>query len=472
MATLLLAAAGSALGGAVGGSFAGIGAMALGKAAGAIVGQALDQRLLGAGSAPVETGRVERFRVMGSSEGAPLARVFGRNRVAGQMIWSSRFLESVHSESVGGKGGGGASVREYSYSVSLAIALCEGEVSRIGRIWADGQVIEQKGLTFRLHRGTEDQLPDPLIEAFEGVAPAYRGTAYVVIENLDLTPYGNRIPQFNFEVFRRPPAGLPGVPRPPALDVRGVALVPGCGEYALATEEVHFRRGKGDNVVLNVHNDRGVPDLVASLDQLSADLPNARSVSLVVSWFGDDLRCDRCTLRPAVEQAGEDGTPMRWVVSGQGRGGAREVSRLAGRPIFGGTPADESVLQAIARMKADGLSVMFYPFILMDIQAGNGLSDPWSGAADQPPVPWRGRITLAKAPGRAGLRRQDGGGGGGGGGLLRPGDGRRLSRVGRDRRVRGAGASGPIAGSCCTMRTSARGRAGWMRSASGRRCAA
>ena len=104
MATLLLAAAGSALGGAVGGSFAGIGAMALGKAAGAIVGSALDQRLLGLGSAPVETGRVERFRVMGSSEGAPLARVFGRNRVAGQMIWSSRFLESVHSETRGRQG--------------------------------------------------------------------------------------------------------------------------------------------------------------------------------------------------------------------------------------------------------------------------------------------------------------------------------------------------------------------------------
>jgi hypothetical protein len=172
MATLLLAAAGSALGGAVGGSVAGLSAMALGKAAGAIVGSALDQRLLGLGSAPVESGRVERFRVMGSSEGAPLARVFGRNRVAGQVIWSSRFLESVNSESVGGKGGGGATVREYSYSVSLAIALCEGELSRIGRIWADGQAIEQAGLTFRLHPGTEAQLPDPLIEAIEGAAPA------------------------------------------------------------------------------------------------------------------------------------------------------------------------------------------------------------------------------------------------------------------------------------------------------------
>ncbi len=385
----------------MGGSIAGLGSMVLGKAAGAVIGSAIDQRLLGQGSAPVETGRVERFRVMGSSEGAPIARAFGRNRVAGQVIWSSRFLESVNSERVGGKGGG-ASVRQYSYSVSIAIALCEGEVSRVGRIWADGQAIDQSGVTYRLHPGTEDQLADPLIAAIEVDAPAYRGTAYVVFENLDLTPYGNRIPQFNFEVFRLPSSGLPGVARAPALDVQGVALVPGSGEYVLATEPVTFRRGKGDNPVLNIHNDQGIPDLRASLAQLSAELPNARSVSLVVSWFGDDLRCSRCTLQPAVEQAQDDGDPMRWTVSGQGRETARVVSRVEGRPLFGGTPADASVLQAIAQMRESGLSVMFYPFILMDIVNGNGLADPWSEAVDQPPVPWRGRITLDRAPGRAG----------------------------------------------------------------------
>ena len=46
--------------------------------------------------------------------------------------------------------------------------------------------------------------------------PAYRGIAYVVIEDLDLTPYGNRVPQFNFEVFRPPAAGAAGR----AADVR------------------------------------------------------------------------------------------------------------------------------------------------------------------------------------------------------------------------------------------------------------
>lgn len=403
MATLVLAAAGSALGGAVGGSVAGLGALAIGKAAGAVLGSAIDQRILGGGSAPVETGRVDRFRVMGSSEGTALPRVFGRNRVAGQVIWSSRFLEHVSTEHVGGKGGG-ASVREYSYSISLGIALCEGVLSRIGRIWADGQPVDQSSLTIRLHPGTEDQEPDPLIEAIEGtgLAPAYRGTAYVVIENLDLTPYGSRIPQFNFEVFRRPPEGLSGVAHSPALDMRGVALVPGTGEYALATEPVYLRRGQADSAVTNVHNDWGVPDLLASTAQLTAELPAVESVSLVVSWFGDDLRCDRCQLMPAVEQRGEDGSPMPWVVGGQPRAEARAVSLVDGRPIFGGTPADRSVLQAIAHLRAQGLKVMFYPFILMDILAGNGLRDPWSGAASQPAVPWRGRITLARAPGTAG----------------------------------------------------------------------
>ncbi len=401
MATLLLSAAGTALGGALGGSVAGLGTMALGKAAGALLGTAIDQRILGAGSAPVETGKVERFRVMASSEGSALPRVFGRCRLAGQIIWSSRFLEAVQSQNVGGKGGGGTTVREFSYSVSLALALCEGEVARIGRIWADGQAVDQSGLVFRLHEGSDSQLPDPLIAAIEGEAPAFRGTAYVVFENLDLSPYGNRIPQFNFEVFRRVRA-LPGQPRPPALDVRGVALVPGTGEYALATEPVRFVRGRGESAIANVHNDRGVPDFVASLDQMAAELPSVESVSLVATWFGTDLRCDRCVIRPAVEQAVEDGDTMPWVVSGQQRGAAALVSRVDGRPVFGGTPADATVVQAIRRLREDGRAVMFYPFILMDIQGGNGLTDPWTGAANQPPVPWRGRITLADAPGRAG----------------------------------------------------------------------
>ncbi len=41
---------------------------------------------------------------------------------------------------------------------------------------------------------------------------------------------------------------------------------------------------------------------------------------------------------------------------------------------------------------------MLYPFLMMDIPAGNALPDPYSGAASQPRYPWRGRITCDPAP--------------------------------------------------------------------------
>ncbi|MFX9521792.1 hypothetical protein ABTO42_19705, partial [Acinetobacter baumannii] len=78
---------------------------------------------------------------------------------------------------------------DYAYSLSFAVALCEGAIDGIGRVWADGQPMDMAGVTMRLHRGTEDQTPDPLIEAVEGRAPAYRGTAYVVFEDLPLDAY-------------------------------------------------------------------------------------------------------------------------------------------------------------------------------------------------------------------------------------------------------------------------------------------
>ena len=67
------------MGGAVGGSLAGISASALGRAAGSIAGGLIDQQVFGRGSAAVETGRVESFRVQSAVEGAPVPKVYGRD---------------------------------------------------------------------------------------------------------------------------------------------------------------------------------------------------------------------------------------------------------------------------------------------------------------------------------------------------------------------------------------------------------
>ena len=71
-------------------------------------------------------------------------------------------------------------------------------------------------------------MPDPFIEAKEGAgqAPAYRGVAYVVFEDLALESFGNRLPQLSFEVIR--PSPDPG-----AMErlVRAVNLIPSPGEF-------------------------------------------------------------------------------------------------------------------------------------------------------------------------------------------------------------------------------------------------
>ena len=404
MATILLSAAGAAIGGGFGGSILGLSGAVIGRAIGATLGKVIDQRLMGPGSRAVETGHVDRFRLMGASEGAPVGRIWGRMRVPGQVIWASRFQETKTTQG-GGKGAPPKpKVTEYAYSVSLALALCEGEITRVGRIWADGIEVARDDVTMRVYRGGEAQQPDPKIVAVEGAGnvSAYRGIAYVVLEDLDLGRFGNRVPQFTFEVMR--PAQGDFIDEVPDLSrgVRGVALIPGTGEYALATTPVHYARGLGHNQSANINSPAGRPDLSVTLDNLVEELPGCQSVSVVVSWFGSDLRCSACTVRPKVEDKTVDGTPMAWRAGGIGRGAAMEVPRQDGRSVYGGTPADGAVIEAITTLKARGKAVMFYPFVLMDQLAGNGLADPWSGAADQPALPWRGRITLSAAPGRVG----------------------------------------------------------------------
>lgn len=419
MATILLSAAGAAIGGSIGGTVAGLSTAIIGRAVGATLGRVIDNRLMGqsvmgGGSEVVETGQIDRFRLTDTGEGAPVATVYGRMRVGGQVIWASDFLETrtttTSSQSTGGGKGSPkpakveTTTHSYSYSVSLAVAVGAGVIRDISRMWIDGEEVELYSLGMRVYRGSETQLPDPLMEAIEGTGrvPAYRGTAYVVIEDLPLEPYGNRVPQFSFEVVRQEQPDVPDYGEALARNIRGVALMPGTGEYALAKSQVNYTKGRGKSWAANANSKVGRTDLVASVRALRLEVPTCRATSLIVSWFGDDLRCGQCDIRPKVERKNIDGENMPWTVSGLTKSSAQEVRRRNGRPIYGGTPADASVIEAIRHLKKNRQDVMFYPFILMDQMQGNTLPDPWSDAGRQAHLPWRGRITLTKAPGQPG----------------------------------------------------------------------
>jgi hypothetical protein len=185
--------------------------------------------------------------------------------------------------------------------------------------------------------------------------------------------------------------------------VEGVALIPGTGEYSLATTPVNYGSDNEARWSANINSPSGKTDFVTSLEALDEELPELKAASLVVSWFGSDLRASACTVQPKVEDPDIEGEEMPWRLAGLGRGNAPVIELgTDGRPIYGGTPADEAVIEAIQVMNTAGKAVMFYPFILMDQLDGNALPDPYTGENGQPALPWRGRITLDVAPGVAG----------------------------------------------------------------------
>ena len=385
MATLLLAAAGSAIGAGFGGTILGLSGAVIGQAVGGFIGRAIDQSLL-APTQKVTGPRLDSVDVQTSQEGTPLPVVDGRGRVGGQVIWATRLEEVTTTTKQGGKGGGPkVSSTEYSYFANFAVSLMDctgGPVRHFGRIWADGKILDTSQLTIRFYHGTETQTPDPLMVAKDGAAPAYRGVAYVVFENMPVADYGRRIPNLSFEIW--------GQAGEMENLVRGVDLIPAATEFGYSPAVITVDGEGGNTSRANAVRDSRTSDWSAALDLLEGVLPQCDTVALVVSWFGTDLRAGVCEIEPRVEVRGKV-TSRAWSAGGLNRATANLVSQVEGKPAFGSSPDDRSVMDAIIDLKARGFRVVLYPFIMMDIPVGNTLPNR-SGGTGQPVYPWRGRI--------------------------------------------------------------------------------
>lgn len=224
MTTLATGLIGAAVGGV-------IGAPGLGFSLGAALGQSF----LGGKGQHTDThqagSRLSDLKVQSSQVGMMIPIVYGTYRIAGNIIWSTDILEqsntTTQTQHLGGGGKGGhhqdnvvtQTTTTYTYSVSFALGLCQGVILGIRRIWADGKLIYNTSSTataqtlissqlrakqLRFYKGTEDQLPDPLIEAYQGVGqvPGFRGLAYLVFEALPLAEFGNRLPNMTVEVVQ------------------------------------------------------------------------------------------------------------------------------------------------------------------------------------------------------------------------------------------------------------------------------
>jgi hypothetical protein len=205
MASVILKTAASAVGNAF---LPGIGGQLFGMV-GAGLGGVIDGQL-GLGSQATGP-RLDNLSVQDSRYGAGIPIIYGSARVAGNVIWSTNLIETQHNSSVGGKGGvtAGVSTTTYTYSVHVAVGICSGPIGGINTIWADSTVIYQQGVWssnlfdgVTIYTGAAGQSADGFMQSILGAGnvPAYQGLAYIVFDNLQLSSFGNRLPNLTFEI--------------------------------------------------------------------------------------------------------------------------------------------------------------------------------------------------------------------------------------------------------------------------------
>lgn len=151
--------------------------------------------------------RILSLQVQRSSQGLTLPVIYGRTRVAGNLIWYGDFTTIEHKTTTqqGGKGGGGVTQEDikYTYEAAVMLALCEGEINGVGRIWRDKEKFDSLAqLRLTLMRGGDEQpLWTHLAQAkHTDQALNYSGTAYLCSPNYELTKSA-QIYQHNFEVI-------------------------------------------------------------------------------------------------------------------------------------------------------------------------------------------------------------------------------------------------------------------------------
>lgn len=179
-----------------------------GFAIGSIVGNAIDPiemqgRKLG--DAPTQV----------AAEGGARAIVFGKGCIRATCVIERGGRRVIKERQSQGKGSGPTTVNEralWTFAIGLGEAIVGGKVLRIweaeklvydvtpdSAIPGDSAKFAGK---FRFYDGSDDQLPDPALEALYGTgnAPYYRGTAYLVFPQYDLTDFGETVPPYRVEV--------------------------------------------------------------------------------------------------------------------------------------------------------------------------------------------------------------------------------------------------------------------------------
>lgn len=151
----------------------------------------------------IRENKISDFTVSTAQYGASVCEILGTTRISPNVIYWDDFTAHEHrSTQRAGKGGRSKTTTvTYTYTVAVILALCEGKIAGIGKMWKGKNVYQYPngdvGLT--LFPGTADQKPWAYVTGkHPNKALAYENLAYMA-GVIDLGDSGS-MPDFNFEV--------------------------------------------------------------------------------------------------------------------------------------------------------------------------------------------------------------------------------------------------------------------------------
>lgn len=287
---------GQSVGGIIGGAIG----FAAGGAVGAQIGFALGSAVGGyVDPVKVKGPRLTDATAQTSTVGGVIPFGYGTFVTAGNVIWRGDLKEHKKTQRQGK--GGGAKTTTYTYTRSYAVGVCQGAIYGFRWIKRNGKKVyttdpnataEERAYSAKwlqkctLYIGTETQMPDSTIVAREGVGnvSAFRGLAYIVVEDDDLTDLSGAIQQYEFCINATPPeAYLTSHPYPQYLSDGATAVLAPTGGSLKAVLKLSTLASDGATASLAPTSGRLVlvPEATLASDGATASLaPTSGSLTI------------------------------------------------------------------------------------------------------------------------------------------------------------------------------------------------
>ena len=133
--------------------------------------------------------------------GRPIPMAAGTRRLPGAYIWAKVNRSLEQREYLDSTGAETLSDTEYLYNSFADVAVSFGYVAdtaattSLTTLYMDGVQVDRSKITWTFYDG-QQTTADPYIVADKGAAntPAFKGQAYIVIRNLDLSKFSNKLP--------------------------------------------------------------------------------------------------------------------------------------------------------------------------------------------------------------------------------------------------------------------------------------